>query len=238
MRRGGVPSTIFRMPLTKAERSALMTRFLEGGLKASDLNLREDRWEIAKMADRFHYRVKHEPTGSAFSFIGPVSNSWSQFTWVGGDGSPAERVEDARDRSGGQLLEAAEDWARAVARWAATPDLWGLDTEPLPEAADNSPFTQAEQAEIAKRLDEARDFAREQFELPDDEIAAIGQAVEELKEASERVGRKDWKLMLYGAFVSLGLEHAVSSGVVETLFRLAVQGLAHLFGAGPPMITA
>jgi hypothetical protein len=68
--------------------------------------------------------------------------------------------------------------------------------------------------------------------------AAIGQAVEELKEASERVGRKDWKLMFYGAFVSLGLAQALSSGVVDVVFRLAVEGLSHIFGAGgTPMIT-
>jgi hypothetical protein len=80
---------------------------------------------------------------------------------------------------------------------------------------------------------------RVQFELPDEQIAAIGQAVEELKAASTRVGRKDWKLMFYGAFVSLGLAQAVSSGVVEAMFRLAVEGLGHIFGAGgPPMITA
>jgi hypothetical protein len=45
--------------------------------------------------------------------------------------------------------------------------------------------------------------------------------------------------MVYGTFVSLGLEHAVSSGVVEAMFRLAVHGLGHIFGAGgPPMLTA
>jgi hypothetical protein len=82
------------------------------------------------------------------------------------------------------------------------------------------------------------DYVREKFELSGDQVAAIGQTVDELKEASKRVGRKDWKLMFYGAFVSLGLAQVVSTGVVDVAFRLAVEGLGHIFGAGgPPMIT-
>jgi len=97
---------------------------------------------------------------------------------------------------------------------------------PSPAASDNSPFSADEQADIAKHLDKIVDYVRDSFELPDGQLGAIAQAMEELKEASERVGRKDRKLLLYGAFVSLGLEHAVQSGVVETLFRLAAQGSA------------
>jgi hypothetical protein len=84
----------------------------------------------------------------------------------------------------GQIPSAVQKWARQVADWTNTPDLWDLDAEPLPDAGDNSQFTQPERDKIAKRLDEINDFVREHFELPDDQLAAIGQAVEELKEAS------------------------------------------------------
>jgi hypothetical protein len=225
------------MALTKAERNDLMERLLRGGLhggvKAEDVKLRErDDLLTARLVPA--YTIDHEPTGSEFFLTGPLSGGWSGRMRAGTDPETPWKAENWA-----QMLAFAGKWAGEVAEWARTPDMWALDAAPLPEAVDNSPFTQAERDEIAMRLDEIYDHLSELWDLRDHQAAAIGQTIEELKEASERVGRKDWKLMFYGAFVSVGLAQVVPSGVVEAVFRLAVQGLGHFFGAGgPPMITA
>ena len=230
------------MALTKAEGRELMKQFVAFGLTAADLSMRE---RIDAEANKLgpSYVVTHEPTSSEIIMTGPVpegsTSALRTGAWSGSRRLGTEPATTWRANNWTDALGYAGGWASEVAEWAVTPDVWALDTATLPDAADNSPFTQPERDEIAKQLDEITGYVREHFELRDDQLAALGQTVEELKEASERVGRKDWKLMFYGAFISLGLEHAVQSGVVEAMFRLAVQGLGHLFGAGsPPIITA
>jgi len=56
----------------------------------------------------------------------------------------------------------------------------------------------------------------------DDEVAAIGQTAEELKEASERADRTQG---LQADVVTLGLTQVVSSGVVEVAFGLDIEEL-------------
>jgi hypothetical protein len=236
------------MPLSKARRNDLMKALLSGGLKAQDCTFHNNAQFNARGAAVSPleplYQIYHKPTGSTFEFNTPSAQNHGYLiprdtAWMGQMRSCTDPWETWTTQDWQGVVTLAEEWAALTAEWAVIPDLWRLNAKPLPKATDNRPFTQPERDEIAKSLDDITQFVRDKFELPDDQLAAIGQAVEELKEASGRIGRKDWKLMLYGALISLGLEHAVSSGVVEVVYRLAVHGLGHLFGAGsPPMITA
>jgi hypothetical protein len=61
------------------------------------------------------------------------------------------------------------------------------------------------------------------------QMAAIGQNLDAVSEASERVGRKDWVPMVQGAAFSLIVNAAVPQHVVQMLLMTA-RGLAHLFG--------
>ena len=56
---------------------------------------------------------------------------------------------------------------------------------------------------------------RELFELSADQLHAIDQRVDELKEASERLGRKDWLMIFYGSLVSTFITAAVPPGVIQ-----------------------
>lgn len=234
------------MPLSKARRNDLMKALLSCGLKAQDCTFHNNPQFNARGAEVSPlgrlYRIYHKPTGSTFEFNAPRAQNHGYLiprdaAWMGQMRSCTDPWEPWTTQDWQGVVTLAEEWATVTAEWGVIPDLWALDAKPLPKAADNRPFSQPERDEIAKSLDDMTQLAREKFELPDDQVSAIAQAVEELKEASGRIGRKDWKLMFYGALVSLGLEHAVSSGVVETMFRLTVEALGHLFG-GPPMITA
>jgi hypothetical protein len=109
-----------------------------------------------------------------------------------------------------QLLDGLAEWAQEVRYEAETPDLWA-ELKQVPavlasaqgEDASNAPFSSDEQAEISNRLDAVKQLVREQFELTDDELAAVDQKLDELKEASKRLGRKDWATIIIGGMVSI-----------------------------------
>lgn len=143
------------------------------------------------------------------------------------------------------LAELAE-WADEALYVSETPDFWTelKNTSAILEItqtaeASNGLFTTAEQIEIASRLDAIKDLVREKFELTAEQISLVDDRLDEMKEASERVGRKDWVLMLYGSLVSIFVAGAVPSAVIQAMLTAAAHGVAHIFGFGDPpwMIT-
>jgi hypothetical protein len=108
-----------------------------------------------------------------------------------------------------------------------------------PEAS-NTQFTAAEQAEISARVDQVMGVVREDQELSPDQLTAIERGLDELREASTRVGRKDWLTMVNGAMFSLIVNDLVPQHVVQGAFHLLISGVGHIFGVGgpPPVITA
>jgi hypothetical protein len=91
---------------------------------------------------------------------------------------------------------------------------------------------------IARRIEEIKEQFRESPELTAGQIAGIGQKLDELKEASTRVGRKDWVVMLYGAAFGMIVNDTVPAHVVQSVITSVIGGLGHLFGIGgmPPSL--
>jgi hypothetical protein len=78
----------------------------------------------------------------------------------------------------------------------------------------------------------------EKFELTNEQIAHIDERLDEAAEASKRMGRKDWLLLFGGTVFNLIVTDTVTPGVAGHIFTMVVQGIAHLFGGGPPQILA
>jgi hypothetical protein len=143
------------------------------------------------------------------------------------------------------VLEQLGVWAAEVRYVAETPDLWAeLKRVPQILAAtegmtSNAIFTADEQAEIRQKLDAIKNLVRENFELTNEQLSAVEKTLDEVKGASARLGRKDWRLLLYGAFLNLFLTDAIPPSVIQTVLATAVRGIAHMFGVGDPpsMIT-
>jgi hypothetical protein len=144
-----------------------------------------------------------------------------------------------------QVLLHVRKWARETAYVTDTPDLWA-ELQRVPEVltaaqaaeASNAPFTPDEQAQIARRLDEVKNLVQEKFQLTDDQLASIDQRLDDAEEASQRLGRRDWIMLFYGAVISTGMTDAVPPSVIQTVLSTVVHGIAHIFGFGgpPPMI--
>ena len=98
------------------------------------------------------------------------------------------------------LMPRISRWLSEVKRELEIPDLWAeLQAEEnllgagAEEAIENTPFTPDEQAEIAGRLYELTDQARNTYSLSDAQMRALEAKIDYLVEASARMGRIDWR---------------------------------------------
>jgi hypothetical protein len=113
-------------------------------------------------------------------------------------------------------------------------DLLALDQGDI----SNVSFTAAEQAEISYRAKEIKQHARETPELTTEQISGIEQKLDDLVEASQRVGKKDWLTMLYGAAFGMIVNDLVPPHVVQGIITMTISGLGHILGLGamPPAL--
>ena len=187
-------------------------------------------------------RLRHLLAGSNFTTRRAPDGAYT-VRYVAGDGP----LEDRDGLSWYRLKERVEAWLREVRTDLEMPDRWAelkqvaavLGTAQS-DGASNAPFTADEQAEISRQLDEIKNIVRANFELTSEQFAVIDKRLDEAKEASERVGRKDWVLIFYGAVMSTLMTDAVPPGVIQTVLATMVHGIAHIFGLGgpSPIITA
>ena len=140
-----------------------------------------------------------------------------------------------------ELLSLAEIWAwkahELAEEYANTPDLWAQLRQSTALLAGqqqfaNTPFTDSERSEISSQIQQVKAYIKTTYELTAEQISGIEQKLDDLKEASHRVGRKDWITMLYGAAFGMIVNDSVPAHVVQNILAMAVHGLAHLFGFG------
>ena len=86
----------------------------------------------------------------------------------------------------------------------------------------------------------AKAFARgERADLTVKQMAAIEQALDEIREASSRLRPKDWVMVANGTLLSLIANDVVPASVIHGIFNVLIAGLGHIFGVGgPPPIIA
>jgi hypothetical protein len=127
-----------------------------------------------------------------------------------------------------------EDWASQL----AARDIWKeFITDRITVMAshdniDNTPFTASEREEVGKRLRQIPAQVRERFDLSEKQESGIEQKMDELIAASERVGKKDWRVMVYGAAFSLIVNDEVPAHAVQSVMSMIFTGLAHSLGFG------
>jgi hypothetical protein len=122
--------------------------------------------------------------------------------------------------------------------WAGSDQAKDAFTSAQGEETGNAPFTEGEQRQIAAQLQDIEKHLKEEFDLPNDEIAQIKEKLDEVAEASKRMGRKDWLVYFLGAITALIITATVAAPVGEHIFTTVIHGLTHLFGGGnePPQI--
>jgi hypothetical protein len=128
-------------------------------------------------------------------------------------------------------------WLEEVKQDLETPDLWaGLQREAelleagFDEVTENTPFTPDEQNDIARRLQELAEEARDRYSLSEAQMQVIRAGNEYLVKAADRFGRKDWLILFAGVILSHIMQIALPAEGARDMFLGFLRGAGHIFG--------
>lgn len=132
-------------------------------------------------------------------------------------------------------------WAAAVKDDVDTPDLWAelqREREVLTgaryEGVENTPFTADERAEVARQLQEIKEYVTSTYSPTEGQILSLVARLDYVEEAAGRLGRKDWLLLFYGTMFGLIVDSLLMPEAVRNIIKITFHGLVHLFGGGTP----
>jgi len=94
----------------------------------------------------------------------------------------------------------------------------------------NSPFTPSELAKIADSLQRIRLSLSRRSDVTPEQMDLISRKLDEMRAASERLGRKDWMNLAVGTLTSIVVTAALDREVAKALFQAASTALSWLFG--------
>jgi hypothetical protein len=224
--------------LEKFQRNPIYEAIVAGGLDAHECELSEPTESVGIDVQ---VRISHGPSGSYFTIGGNALYGYTG-TYVVGDSAislPYKAI------TWFDVPKLVLRWAEEVKRDLDTPDLWAelkrereILTGTRYEAAENTPFTPAEQAEIAKQLGEIKEYVKKTYSLSSQQMSGIEARIDEASEAARRIGRKDWLLLFYGVMFSVIVTQLLPPEAVQQILAMALHGLDHLFSFGgtPPQL--
>jgi len=208
--------------LEKWQRNAIFEAIMEAKLNPRDFELEDDGDEA---------RIRVGGSKSIF-VIGRDRAVLYSVNKAVGEGPLAGYGADSWDGLMHPLLSL---WLSEVKRDQQTPDLFAelqRERDVLVTAAaagaENTPFTHAEQDEIAKRLSEIQEYMEKTHDLSLDQKQALDAGISELRAAAGRLGRRDWFGLAVGTLTIL--QAVLPPGSIRHIFLMLVQGLAHLHG--------
>jgi len=210
--------------LRKWQRNAIFEAAQGAGLSPEELD-----WDLG--ADES--TLQHAPSGAFFVFGGVPGDFASRY--LAGEGP----VEERTGLSQYGLMQQVKFWLAAVKRDIDTPDLWAelqRETELLgavsAEAVENTPFTPAEQDEIAEQLRKLRDYVSRTYSLPGPQVRLLEERLDYLAAAAGRVGRKDWLLMVAGVMLGYVLTAALPPEAARDILGTLLTSIGHVLGRG------
>ncbi len=230
-------STLTVMALTRIERNQIYEAIAASNLDPAECSINQyDLEPVTKV------EIRHNNSGSTFEFH-PITGMSYRVTYnvIDGHNYTYDTVRNIKD-----LTLNIRRWGNEVKLTAETPDLWAelwrsrqFVVDIMWADTSNTPFTKDEQSRIAVQLEAFTEHVKERFDLNSEQTAHIEEWRDEVTESSERLGRKDWKLLAYGTIVNLVVTDAVTPEVARHIFIMLIQGIVHLIGGSePPQILA
>jgi hypothetical protein len=211
------------------ERNALYRAVMDGGADPDECDV---------IQDRSYLQIKHR-CGSGLRLSDERNPDSSLFViemhMADGQVGPTYFEDRWKD-----VVYRVTDWARVVSDEA--PDLWGQSVlkrrllSAMEASDENTPFTESQRAEITDRLQHIEDQLREHGELTAAQLERVEEKFEDIKEASGRLGKKDWWTYTIGALTTLFVASTVTPDVANHILTTVVGAVAHLLGNLPPML--
>lgn len=168
------------------------------------------------------------------------SNWFFKFDWTHGIDERLSVFEPGADRVHNvaravdwkmQLLH-VRLWCESLRRELDAPDLWATSRSlvfpDLSGPEENSPFSEVEIKQIGTALDDVATRIEASGQVPAPELSKILAELQALREASTRVGRKDWKTMLLGALVGLVVSKGVDPDTMRVVWGHVVGAFGHV----------
>ena len=132
-----------------------------------------------------------------------------------------------------QMLE----WIGNVKQQIEEPNLWATisDERSLLEAgstanSENLPFSKEEQIKVGQALDEIKKYLLMIQQLNLDQQKKVQRQLDYLRDASERLGRKDWLNILISTILSTAVTIGLTPDSTRDWFRFAGQIVRQLLG--------
>jgi hypothetical protein len=162
------------------------------------------------------------------------------YSAIGSKFKSMQKVEDL-NLTWEEVVPLVGKWALAAVEgfreYNETPDLWAefeRGRQLFSAPSENTLFTEAERELISVQIQQIKVFITNTYELSSDQLLEVNKRLDELAEASGRLGRKDWLMAFTGAVFSLVLSDLIPPQAAQHILMLALHGLGHLFGLGGP----
>lgn len=228
--------------LTKTQKNALLPLLTKHQFDPADF-----KWEpviteesdtfagaISTNSTRFNAsKLVHASTGYYFTFGG--------YTTVRSPGTTRKLAEDAHKENWQTKLAKFGTWLESLHAEVNAPDLWAAvgQERALSKAGssglENTPFTLPERGQIAVRLNELKEHVLTGQQFQADQAEFIEEQFTYLREASERMGRKDWLNVVFAVLIAITVSAAFAPdqakallGVAGTLFQWVWSGASTL----------
>jgi hypothetical protein len=182
------------MALTRIERNQVFAAIVASDLDPAECTLEQNDNEVT---------IIHANSGSTFKFTF-VGTGHVDFYQIQSDVIDGRHLRFQAAYTIDSVAPWITNWANEVREITDAPDLWReirRSREVIAEIGQtdsgNTAFSQDEQRQIAVQLQQITEQLKKQFELTNEQTERIEEWREEVVEASERIGRKDWKLLAY-----------------------------------------
>lgn len=135
------------------------------------------------------------------------------------------------------ILGYVGQWAGELRQELDTPDPWealpGIakvaGANMSPETANN-PFSVPEARQISKALEEIRELLLAQVKGSIEHARLVDREIKALRDASERMGRKDWFNLAIGTLINIATAVALSAEATKQVFHIlkaSLSGIIH-----------
>jgi hypothetical protein len=118
-------------------------------------------------------------------------------------------------------------WIKSLKREISTPDLWAeiskekILVEAAQQEQENTRFTTDEIHRVQENLNEIKQYLISSKEFSPEQINYLDGRFKYLGEAAERVGKKDWLMLLLGTLASVVMTLMLPTQLSGELFRVA-----------------
>lgn len=219
-----------KLLLMKSQRNQVLEEIQGRGFSPSQFEWVEvPRDRIPTVADpAIVSALVHRPTDYSFCFDMRRDSYWA--TYSPGHESP-EESRGCNDWE--EMLRLVREWTANLQREVESPDLWSMVTQEtkLAEVAAevrDIPFTEEQQGQVARGIEEIRQFLLQHFDRQDQKIEFIREKLEYLESASKWMSRRDWIYTAIGVLFTIVVGVGLAPNEARDLFRLAAKAFAEL----------